>query len=81
MVRAPASHETLADIRLGAGVARGPGRGTQWLRNLLTNESNADKASPEPDEENLGLQIGISLAVVDEIRCRIGDCPVEQPLD
>lgn len=44
------------------------------------DEANADETACEPDEEDLGLQIDVSGAVVDEIRGRIGQSPVEQPV-
>lgn len=39
--------------------------------------SNAEEAGSEPDEEDLGLQVGVALAVVDKIGGRVGDGPVE----
>lgn len=44
------------------------------------DEGDAPEAAPEPDEEDLGLQVGVALAVVDEVGCAIGDGPVEKPL-
>lgn len=41
---------------------------------------NAEEAGAEPDEEDLGLQVGEALAVVDEIWGGVGDGPVEQPV-
>lgn len=33
------------------------------------HEGDADKAAASPDEEDLGLQVGVALAVVDEVWC------------
>lgn len=41
---------------------------------------NAEEAGAEPDEEDLGLQVGEALAVVYEVRGGVGDGPVEQPV-
>lgn len=43
-------------------------------------EGNAEEASGEPDEEDLALKVGIPGTVVDEVRGRVGDGPVEKPL-
>lgn len=45
------------------------------------DEGNADEAESEPDEEDLGLQVGITSTVVDKVRGRVSDGPVEKPLD
>lgn len=50
------------------------------LVNEEVDKGNAEEAATEPDEEDLGLQIGIARAVVDEIGGRIGDGPVEKPV-
>lgn len=44
------------------------------------DESDADEAAAEPDEENLGLEVGIALTKVDEVGSRVGNGPVEQPV-
>lgn len=44
------------------------------------DESNTQETAGEPDEENLGLQIGVAVTKVDEVRGCVGDCPVEKPL-
>lgn len=44
------------------------------------NKRYADEAAAEPDEEDLGLQVGVAWTVVDEVRGCVGDCPVEKPL-
>lgn len=44
------------------------------------NESNAKEAASEPNEENFGLQIGIARAIIHQVRGRVGDGPVEQPI-
>lgn len=41
---------------------------------------NADEAGAEPDKEDLGLEVGEALAVVDQIGGGVGDGPVEQPV-
>lgn len=43
-------------------------------------ERDTEETGGEPDEEDLGLQVGIALTVVDQVRCRVGDGPVEKPL-
>lgn len=44
------------------------------------DEEDAEEAAGEPDEEDLGLQVGVAVAVVDEVRRRVGDGPVQQPV-
>jgi len=44
------------------------------------DKRDADEAKAEPDEEDLGLQVGIAGPEVDEVRCGVGNSPVEQPL-
>lgn len=44
------------------------------------DEEDAEEAAREPHEEDLGLQVGIALPVVDEVRGRVGDGPVQQPV-
>lgn len=44
------------------------------------HKGDAQEAAAEPDEEDLGLQVGVARAVVDEVRRRVGDGPVEKPL-
>jgi hypothetical protein len=44
------------------------------------DEGNADEAEAAPDEEDLGLQVGVAGAGVDHVRCGVGDGPVEQPI-
>lgn len=44
------------------------------------HKGNADKAAAEPDEEDLGLHVGVAFTIVDEIRGGVSDGPVEQPL-
>lgn len=44
------------------------------------DKGDADKAAGEPDEEDLGLQVGVAGAVVDQVRGRVSDGPVEKPL-
>lgn len=48
--------------------------------NKEVDKGNADKAAAEPDEEDLGLEVGIAGAKVDEVGGRVGDGPVEQPV-
>lgn len=44
------------------------------------DEGNAQEAAAEPDEEDLGLEVGVALAVVDEVGGRVGNGPVEEPV-
>lgn len=44
------------------------------------DKGNADEAEREPDEEDLGLQVGVSGTVVDQVGSCVGDSPVEEPL-
>ena len=44
------------------------------------NEADTQKAAAEPDEEDLGLQVGVAWSPVDEVRGGVGDGPVEEPL-
>lgn len=41
---------------------------------------DAQEAGAEPHEEDLGLQVGKALAVVDQVRRGVGNGPVEQPV-
>ncbi len=50
------------------------------LINHKVDEGNTQKAAGEPDEEDLGLEIGITRAPVDEIGCGVGDRPVQEPV-
>lgn len=42
--------------------------------------SDADEAGGEPDKEDLGLEVGEALAVVDQIGGGVGNGPVEEPV-
>lgn len=44
------------------------------------DERDADEAAAKPDEEHLGLQVGVALSVVDKIRRHECDRPVQEPL-
>ena len=44
------------------------------------DEGDAEEAGAEPDEEHLGLQVGVVRAVVDEVGGDEGDDEVEEPL-
>lgn len=44
------------------------------------DEENAQEAASEPDEEDLGLQVGGARSVVDQVGRREGNSPVEQPV-
>ena len=50
------------------------------LINKKVDEGDAQEAAREPDEEDLGLQVRVPGAVVHEVRGRVGDCPVQEPL-
>jgi hypothetical protein len=53
---------------------------TLGLINHKVHKRNTQKAAREPDEKDLALQIRVSWAEIDEIRCRVGDGPVEEPV-
>jgi hypothetical protein len=40
------------------------------------DEGYAEEAAGEPDEEDFGLQVGVSRAEVYEVGGGVGDCPV-----
>lgn len=44
------------------------------------NKCNADEAATAPDEENLGLQIGIACSVIDEVWGGVCDGPIQKPI-
>lgn len=44
------------------------------------DEGDAEEAAGEPDEEDLGLEVGVARAVVDEVGGGVGDGPVEEPV-
>lgn len=44
------------------------------------DEGDADEAEAAPDEEDLGLQVGVAGALVDHVRGGVGDGPVEEPV-
>jgi hypothetical protein len=44
------------------------------------HEANADKAAPEPDEEDLRLQVRVAVTVVDKVRGCEAQRPVHQPV-
>ena len=44
------------------------------------HKRDAEEAAAAPDEEDLGLQVGVARAVVDQVRGGVGDGPVEQPV-
>jgi hypothetical protein len=45
------------------------------------NKDDADEAARAPDEENLRLKIGVTRAVVYQVRRREGNNPVHEPVD
>lgn len=45
------------------------------------DKRDAREAAREPDEEDLGLQVGVAVAEVDEVGGGVGDGPVEEPLE
>lgn len=53
---------------------------TLGLVDHAVDESDADEAAAEPDEEDLGLKVGIALAEINEVGSRVGNGPVEQPV-
>lgn len=46
------------------------------LVNHEVHECDAQEAAREPDEEDLGLQVGVARAIVYEVGCRVSDRPV-----
>jgi hypothetical protein len=50
------------------------------LINAGVNEHTTDKAESTPDEEHLGLEIGISSSAVHHVRSGVGNSPVEKPV-
>ena len=44
------------------------------------NKSNAQEAASKPDEKDFRLQIGITRAIIHQIRGRVSDGPVDQPI-
>jgi hypothetical protein len=55
-------------------------RQTLSLVDHEVDKGDADEAEAAPDEEDLGLQVGVARAVVDHVRGGVGDCPVEEPV-
>lgn len=49
------------------------------LVNEEVNEADTQEAAAEPDEEDLGLQVGVAWPPVDEVGGGVGDGPVEEP--
>lgn len=48
--------------------------------NKEPDKSDTQEAAGKPDEEDLGLQIRVSVAVVYQVGRRVGQCPIEKPL-
>ena len=44
------------------------------------DEGDAEEAAAEPDEEDLGLEVGVAGAVVDEEGRGVANGPVEEPV-
>jgi hypothetical protein len=44
------------------------------------DEGDADEAEAAPDEEDLGLQVGVAGTLVDHVGGGVGDGPVEEPV-
>lgn len=53
---------------------------TLGLVNEEVDEGDAQETAAEPDEEDLGLEVGLAGTVVDEVGGRVGDGPVEEPV-
>jgi hypothetical protein len=51
-----------------------------WSRTEEVNESDADETEASPDEEHLGLQVRISRTGINQIWCRVGNSPVQEPV-
>jgi hypothetical protein len=50
------------------------------LVNVEVDKGDADKAEGEPDEEDLGLQVGVAFTIVDQVGGCVGNGPVQKPL-
>ena len=44
------------------------------------DEGDTDEAEAAPDEEDLGLQVGVARALIDHVGGGVGDGPVEEPV-
>lgn len=55
-------------------------RKTLGLVDVEVDECSADDAEATPDEEDLGLEVGVAWARVDHVRGRVGDGEVEEPV-
>ena len=55
-------------------------RETLGLVDAGVHKDKRDEAEATPDEEYLGLQVGIARTAVDHVRSSVGDGPVEQPV-
>ena len=55
-------------------------RKTLGLIDHKVHKRDTQEAAAEPDEEDLGLQIGVSGSPVDEVGSAVGDGPVQEPV-
>lgn len=53
---------------------------TLGLVDEKVDEGDAQETAAEPDEEDLGLEVGLAGTVVDEVGSGVGDGPVEEPV-
>lgn len=53
---------------------------TLGLVDKEVDEDKADATEATPDEEHLGLEVGVLLTRVDQVGSSVGDGPVEQPV-
>lgn len=53
---------------------------TLGLVDKEVDEDKADATEATPDEEHLGLEVGVLLTRVDQVGSSVGDSPVEQPV-
>lgn len=53
---------------------------TLGLVDHKVHKRDTQEAAAAPDEEDLRLQVGIPRAVVNQVRGRVGNGPVEQPV-
>lgn len=51
------------------------------LVDVEVHKRDAQEAAGKPDEEDLGLQVGVAVTVVNKVRRGVGNGPVEQPLN
>lgn len=58
----------------------GTGSLTLGLVDHGPHEEDANETESAPEEEDFTLQVGVAWTIVDEVRCGVGDRPVQQPV-